>query len=42
MSIDLFASPNDVAKELTGKDYLSYSSISTFQACPLRWFFRYV
>lgn len=24
------------------RDYLSYSSLSTFQACPLRYFFRYV
>ena len=26
----------------TERDYLSYSSISTYQSCPLRWFFRYV
>jgi putative RecB family exonuclease len=24
------------------RDYLSFSAISTFQACPLRWYFRYV
>ncbi len=26
----------------TERDYLSYSSITTYQSCPLRWFFRYV
>jgi putative RecB family exonuclease len=38
----LESSPGDVATELTGRDYLSYSAISTYQACPLRYFFRYV
>src|SRR4051794_5140599 len=35
-------SPNQVAHELTGRDYLSFSAISTFQQCPLRFYFRYV
>lgn len=26
----------------TERDYISYSSISSYQACPLRWYFRYV
>ena len=42
MSIDILASPNGVAERLTGKDYLSYSSISCFQTCSLKWYFRYV
>ena len=32
----------DVAVELTGRDYLSYSAVTTFQSCPLRYYFRYV
>jgi putative RecB family exonuclease len=35
------SSPGDVATYLTGRDYLSYSAVSTFQACPLRYFFKY-
>jgi putative RecB family exonuclease len=35
-------SPNEVAHQLTGRSYLSYSAVSTYQACPLRYFFRYV
>jgi putative RecB family exonuclease len=38
----LFETPGDVAVELTGRDYLSYSAVSTYQACPLRYYFRYV
>ena len=26
----------------TNRDYISYSSITSYQACPLRWYFRYV
>lgn len=26
----------------TERDYISYSSITSYQACPLRWFFKYV
>ena len=33
--------PNDLAVELTGRDYISYSAVSTYQACPLKWHFRY-
>ena len=29
------------AEELTGRNYISWSSVSTFQACPLKWYFRY-
>src|SRR5436309_741391 len=24
------------------RDYLSFSAVTTFQSCPLRWYFRYV
>ena len=30
------------AERMTGRQHLSFSSISTYQACPLRWYFRYV
>jgi putative RecB family exonuclease len=33
---------NEVARALTGRDYLSWSAISTFRSCPLKYFFRYV
>ena len=33
---------NDVAARLTGRKYLSFSAISTFQQCPLRFAFRYI
>ena len=33
---------NEVAKKLTGRDYISWSAISTFRTCPLRYKFRYV
>ena len=35
-------SANEVARSLTGRDYLSYSQITMFQACPLKWYFQYV
>lgn len=38
----LFETPGDLAVELTGRDYLSYSAVSTYQACPLRYYFRYI
>lgn len=41
MSLELDVEPNEVAEELTGRNYISWSAISTFQACPLRWHFRY-
>jgi len=33
---------NDIAKNLTGRDYVSWSAISTFRTCPLKYKFRYV
>jgi putative RecB family exonuclease len=33
---------NEVAKNLTGRDYISWSALSTFRTCPLRYKFRYV
>ena len=26
----------------TGRDYLSYTQVTTFQRCPLKWHFEYV
>ena len=34
--------PAQTAVALTGRDYLSYTQITTYQACPLRWHFQYV
>ncbi len=34
--------PNKLARRLIDRDYLSYSSISTYQRCPLRFYFAYV
>jgi putative RecB family exonuclease len=33
---------SEVARQLTGRDYISWSAISTFRTCPLKYFFRYV
>jgi putative RecB family exonuclease len=33
---------NDIAKKLTGRDYVSWSAISTFRTCPLKYRFRYI
>lgn len=33
---------NEIARQLTGRDYISWSAISTFRSCPLKYFFRYV
>ncbi|REJ65346.1 MAG: PD-(D/E)XK nuclease family protein [Planctomycetota bacterium] len=42
MSVLAIESPSDIASALTGRDYISYSAISTYQACPLRYYFRYI
>ncbi|REJ74266.1 MAG: PD-(D/E)XK nuclease family protein [Planctomycetota bacterium] len=34
--------PNQAAERLIGRDYISWSAISTYQSCPLRFYFRYV
>lgn len=36
------ATANQSAQQLTGRNYLSYSAISTYQRCPLAYYFRYV
>jgi len=36
------STPNQVAERLTGRNYLSYSAINVFRACPLRFKFRYL
>jgi putative RecB family exonuclease len=33
---------NEIAKKLTGRDYVSWSAISTFRNCPLKYKFRYI
>lgn len=33
---------NEFAKRLTGRDYISWSALSTFRTCPLKYRFRYV
>jgi putative RecB family exonuclease len=33
---------NEIAKKLTGRDYISWSALSTFRTCPLKYKFRYV
>ena len=33
---------NETARELTGRNYVSWSAISTFRTCPLKYKFRYV
>jgi putative RecB family exonuclease len=33
---------NEVARKLTGRDYISWSAISTFRTCPLKYKFRYI
>ncbi len=33
---------NETAKKLTGRDYISWSAISTFRTCPLKYRFRYI
>jgi putative RecB family exonuclease len=33
---------NEAAKKLTGRDYISWSAISTFRTCPLKYKFRYI
>ena len=34
--------PGELALKLTGRDYLSHSAISTYQRCPLRYYFAYI
>ena len=42
MSTITLESANDVAEQLTGRRYLSHSAVSTYQSCPLKYYFRYV
>ena len=42
MSLELDVHPNAVAAQISGRDYLSFSSVTAFQRCPLAWKFRYV
>ncbi len=42
MSLELDVHPNEVSERLTGRDYISYSPLSTYRLYPLKWDFRYV
>jgi putative RecB family exonuclease len=33
---------NEVARRITGRDYISWSALSTFRQCPLKYKFRYI
>jgi putative RecB family exonuclease len=33
---------NEIAKKITGRPYISWSAISTFRTCPLKYKFRYI
>ena len=33
---------SEIAKKLTGRDYISWSALSTFRTCPLKYKFRYI
>jgi len=33
---------NEIAKKLTGRNYLSWSAVSTFRQCPLKYRFKYL
>ena len=41
MSLELDVHPNTIVEGLTGRNYLSFSALTTFQACSLKWHFRY-
>ncbi|MBI1374271.1 MAG: DUF2800 domain-containing protein [Phycisphaera sp.] len=34
--------PNDIARALTGRPYLTHSEVKTYRDCPLKWYFAYV
>ena len=36
------AHPNEVAKRISGRDYISFSAISLYQRCPLAYRFKYI
>lgn len=40
--IEPAVAPNDRASSLTGRDYLSFSQVNQFRACPRKWAFSYV
>jgi len=42
MSTLVNACPNTIAEALTGRDYVSFSAISTYRRCPLQYCFRYI
>jgi len=41
-ALQVLEDPNRVAGQLIGRDYLSHSSIRTYQRCPLQFYFQYV
>ena len=42
MSVAIDLHPNEIAERLTGRPYTSWSAITTYMACPLRYCMRYV
>ena len=38
----LLTSPSPLRTESNDRDYISFSAISTYQQCPLRYFFKYI
>jgi putative RecB family exonuclease len=42
MGVSIAQSPGEIALELTGRNYLSFSAISAYRACPLQFRFRYI
>lgn len=39
---DALCSPNEAAEQLTGRPHVTYSELSSFQRCPLQWYYTYV
>ena len=42
MSTDVASPPRPLPKPLISRDYTSYSAISTYRSCPLRFYFKYI
>ena len=42
MIAPVISSANALARSMTGRDYVSFSAISTFCQCPLKYAFRYI
>jgi hypothetical protein len=42
MTLAYYPARNPAADRPEGRDYLSFTAISTYQACPLRYYYKYV